>query len=225
MSTAILINVAGDGLQVPRRLLAALAPARLNPVIGRAGTNATVAHLRRLNSERPNALGGRRTNYYAGAARGTSFDVVSDTEVVISIAQIGIRQRVYGGIIRPRTAKFLTVPAIAEAHGKRAREFGDLKFAIIPRKGPALVRVKRLAAKVATGKRQGRGAISAGVSSVPTSDGGSEVEVVFWLRRSVTQKPDPSVLPSTETLGAAIKPAVESHVARALRRGASPATP
>ena len=197
MSLGIAIRVSGDGAEIPGRVRAALAPGRLNPVIGRAAVNTTTAHLRRLNRERPNALGGKRTNYYATAARGTSFAIVGDNEVVVSIAQRGIRQRVFGGTLRPRAAKFLTIPAIPEAYGKRAREIPGLTFAVL-KGGPALFRVVN-----------------------------NEIEVVFWLRRSVTQRPDPTVLPEAATLRADIVRAVESTVARAVRRagpGQPPAT-
>lgn len=198
MSLGIAIRVSGEGAEIPGRVRAAIAPARLNPVIGRAAVNTITAHLRRLNRERPNALGGKRTNYYATAARGTSFALVGDNEVVVSIAQRGIRQRVFGGTLRPRAAKFLTIPAIPEAYGKRAREIPGLEFALLGGK-PALVR--------------------------PVA--GGEPEVVFWLRRSVTQRPDPTVLPEAATLRADIVRAVESTVARAVRRagpGQPPAT-
>ena len=193
-AVSLSVNVTGEGLAIPRRLLGALAPGRINPVIGRAATNATVAHLRAKNASSPNALGGRRTNYYAGAARATSFAVVSDTEVVIGVAQIGIRQRFFGGTIRPRTAKFLTIPVAPEAHGKRAREFGDLEV-IFGRGGRPI----GLARKAQGTRRFG--------------------VMLYRLARSVTQRADPSVLPTSATLGTAITTAVQSTVARATRTG------
>lgn len=199
MSVGLSIRISGEGADIPARVLRAIAPARINPVIGRAASNTTVAHLRRLNQERPNALGGRRTNYYAGAARGTSFAVVDDSTVVVSIAQRGIRQRVFGGTIKPRQAKFLTIPVHPLAHGKRAREFGDLEIVF-----GAGGRPVALARKASGTRRFG--------------------EILFALRRSVTQRPDPSVLPANATLRADIVRAVESAVARAARRPGGPTT-
>jgi len=212
---------------VPRRLMGALAPARINPVIGRAAANVAVAHLRAKNASSANAFGGRRTNYYAGAARATSFAILNDSEVVVSVAQIGIRQRFFGGTLRPKTAKYLTIPAIAEAHGKRAREFAGLTFAVIPGKGPALVRktavvvVQKKTTRLSRSTSASRVGLSTTSATLRTT--GGELEAVFWLRRKVTQRPDPSVLPETSALSAEINRAITSTVERAARRSGGPA--
>lgn len=197
MSLGLQITVTGEGIATPARVLSALRPAAINPVIGRAGSNAVVKHLRALNTARPNQLGGKRTNFYAGAARGTSYAVVSDTEVTVTVAQIGIRQRFFGGRIVPTGGrKFLTIPAAAEAHGKRAREFSDLE--VVFGLGGRPIGLAR--------KAQGKRAFGT---------------ILFRLVRSVTQRPDPTVLPTSADLGAAIAPAVQSHIERAIRRDAA----
>jgi hypothetical protein len=194
MSTglALSISLTGDGGEIPARLLRVLSPERINPVIGQAARNTYREHLFGLNSSRANRLGGKRTNYFAGAARGTSWSATSDT-VTVSINQVGIRQRVFGGKITARTSKFLTIPACPEAYGKRAREFGDLKYIIFPKGGPALVRV--------TGKGDA-----------------AKLKVMYWLRRSITQLPDPSVLPYPQLVLTRIHTAVSSTIDRAARR-------
>jgi hypothetical protein len=98
------IDLAAGDPAAARRVGSALAPARIHPVIGKAAANVFTRHLRGLNRTRPNQLGStNRTNYYAAAARGTSFVAESDGATV-SIAQIGIRQRFFGGTIRPKAA-------------------------------------------------------------------------------------------------------------------------
>jgi hypothetical protein len=197
MSMGLRIAISGLGLTLPGHLASALRPAAINPVIGRAASNTVVAHLRRLNNERPNQLGGKRTNFYASAARGTSYSVISDTEVTVSIAHVGIRQRFFGGKIVPTGGrKFLTIPAAAEAHGKRAREFSDLEVVFGMGGRPIGL------ARKAQGKRQFG-------------------TILFRLVRSVNQRPDPSVLPDKATIAAACTAAGKSHIERAKRRDAT----
>lgn len=143
-----------------------LAPATVNKIAAREGQKFTRQHYINLNRTRPNALGGERTNFYAGAARGTSASS-DENGATISINKLGIRQRLYGGTILPKNGKFLTIPAIAVAHGKRAREFGDLKFAFVD---DGSGRPRRALAK----------------------DG----KAYFWLASRVVQMADPSVLPN-----------------------------
>jgi len=66
-------------------------------------------------------------NFYGRAARATSHGV-SGQAAFVSIDQEGIALRRYGGTVRPRKGKYLTIPADKSAHGKRAREFGNLHF-------------------------------------------------------------------------------------------------
>jgi hypothetical protein len=203
MSIGVQIDIQDTAGPAVRRVLEGLGPGRLNPVIGRAAQNHVRDHLFRLNTERPNRLGGRRTNFYAAAARGTQFTTVAEG-VLVSVNKLGIRQRFQGGEIKPTGGrKFLTIPAIAEAHGRRAGEFNNLRFAM-PGGKPALVEAD--ATLVKRTKKGFKGT---------TSVGG---KIIFWLRRSVTQQPDPTVLPSPEALGAAVNRAAGDHAARLLQR-------
>ena len=192
MSVAVHISISGEGGAIPRRVLGVLAPARLLPVVGRAGVNVEQRHLRALNQARPNGLGGRGTNYYAAAARGTSYSVQPDG-VTISINQIGIALHYYGGTVRPRAAKYLTIPAAPEAHGKRARDFGDLEV-VFGREGRPIALARK-----ARGKR-GFGTI------------------LFRLVKSVTQRPDPTTIAPRSELIAGVTTAIRSSVERATRR-------
>ena len=170
-----------------------ISPAGVNPVIGRAGVNLLRDHFRNLESSRPNRLGGPRTHFYNQAARSTHFVTLPDS-VALSVNQVGIRQRFQGGEIRPRNSKYLTIPAIAEAYGKRAREFNNLRFVML-KNGPALVEAE--ATQISIGKK--------GVKNKGSVGG----RVLYWLRRKVTQKADPSVLPSPEAIRATALGAVD----------------
>jgi hypothetical protein len=197
-------------------LRSALAPARLNQVVGRAARNATVIHFRELNRDRPNWLGGARTNYYRGAAKGTSFTVLDDG-ALISIAQIGIRSKYYGGRItagkniNPRTGRptvFLTIPVHPAAHGHRASEF-DLELVYNHNGVPVALATK--------GNR--------GVPLKQTKSGkitkraiGQHGEIMFVLKRSVMIKADPSILPAPDRLYGAAISNLNAYVDRVLQR-------
>lgn len=175
-------------------------PERLKPIVGRAVVNRIRTHLFDADRTKPNALGGQRTHFYADAARGTQFTVVTDG-VVVSINQVGIRQRILGGTITPQKAKYLTIPARAEAHGKRASEFNDL-VVVYGRSGEPVA----LARAWQTSLRGSRGP-----GQTPRRRGAEQGgEIMFWLTKSVTQRPDPSVVPTTFDLAAAAISAVNA---------------
>lgn len=192
--TAVNVTSSGPAARFLAQVTSQLQPSRLMPRVGGSAQRLTQRHLRRLDRERPNQLGGRRTNFYGKAARGTFFTVAPEG-VVVTVGQQGMRQRFAGGVITPVKARFLTIPATAEAHGKRAGEFSDLKFAVIPGQGPALVRAsdqfKAVGAKRKDGTRRQQPVGSAG-------------DVIFWLRKRVTQRPDPTVIPDAAAYGTAI---------------------
>lgn len=174
-----------------QRLLTGLRPEQLKPIVGRSAANSYKAYLTGLNAQRPNQLGGPRTNFYLSAAKGVSFQVAGDF-VVVSIPSVGLAQRYFGGVIKAKK-KYLTIPAVPEAHGKRASEFSDLHFAFEtnPSTGhvqAALVQGERSLIHTRRSKN--------GVKAFFAGD--QERRVVFWLARQVTQKADPSVLPYPE---------------------------
>lgn len=206
MSVGIQISAVRDtATPALQRMAAAVQPGRLQAIIGRSAANTYKQHLLGLNQTRANALGGPRTNFYAAAARGTSFRVVGD-DVVVSISSVGIRQRYFGGTIKPKTTKYLTIPAIPEAHGKRASEFQGLRFAIVPdeqgRQRPALVQG---AQTLIRGRRSKGGVRFRAIGEI-------RERVVFWLARSVTQQPDPTVLPYTELVETRVQRDVAAYL-------------
>jgi len=212
MSLALNISTSGHGPRVVRAISRAVAPERIKPVVGRSAVNTIRTHLFGVNASRPNALGGTRTNFYASAARGTSFTVVDDG-VVVSISNVGIRQRILGGTIRPRTAKFLTIPATAEAHGKRASEFDDL-VVVFGAGGQPIA----LAHALFRRSRTQLSALPARLRIGTTRTVGQHGGIVFWLKRSVTQQGDPTVLPYPEQIYSNARSDVAAFVQRAADR-------
>lgn len=181
-----------------------VASGRIEEVMGRAGTNRVQEHLFRMNAERPNRLGGRRTNFYASASRSTNYES-KPGEVKININQVGIRQRLQGGVIRPVNKKFLTVPAVAEGHGRRASEFNNLRVAYGTGGRPVAL-VESAASGVSFGrkKKDGSRAVIQGEAL-----GG---RVIFWLVKEVNQKPDPSVLPTNDDIKTVCSDAADRHL-------------
>lgn len=170
---------------------------RARAPMARSVANHIKAHFARLDASRANALGGKRTHFYAQAARGTQHHVLPDG-FVIGVNQVGIRQRWLGGKITAKNSKFLTIPASPEAYGKRAREFNDLRLAVL---GGKLALVKAEATQVRFGRKRKDG--SRKVSAVAESTG---LEVMYWLKRSVNQQGDSSVMPGhIELLSVALR--------------------
>lgn len=208
MNVGISIDARETARPAIMRVKGVLQPARLNPVIGRAGVNVYRAYLFNQNRTRPNKLGGKRTNFYATAARGTGFDIDADG-VTISIRSVGIRQRFFGGVIKPKTAKFLTIPVAPEAHGKRAREF-DLEVVYGAGGRPVALATKSTSAPTKNSKGQ--------EGNKTTARRGV---IMFRLVESITQAPDPTVLPPIDQVAGAIVSAVTSTIERAIRGAAS----
>lgn len=134
-------------------------------------------------------LGASPTGFYADAAAGTQLPQLEGEDgVSVSINKEGLAQRLFGGVITAgKSSKWLTIPAIALAYGRRAGSFNNLQFVYFR---PDLAALKeRLSTLV---KRDRKGIYRPIASTIGA--------VFFWLKREVTQAPDPSVLPTTEKL-------------------------
>jgi len=155
-------------------------------VMARAGTNLVQQHLRGLDRTRRNELGGKRSHFYSSAARGTNY-LLAEDGIHVQISSIGIAQRYFGGTITPVKGKFLTIPADPRAYGRRAREFPDL-YARFPKKH------------------------GTGVGYLYIAGPKRQLTILYWLVKSVTQRPDPGVLPATNDLGSAMTGAAERYI-------------
>ena len=206
MSVGLLITATDTAGPAAKRVGALLAPARLNPVIGRSVNETVRHHLVSKNAASPNKLGGRRTNFYGQAARATNFKVLSDSEILISIPQVGIAQRYYGGTIRPKSGKYLTIPVHPAAHGKRAREF-DLEIVFGLNGQPVALATKKVSESRTRQSKSGK------ITRTNVTRFG---EIYYKLVRSVTQAPDPNVLPKPEVIGLFVQRDVDKVINRAI---------
>ena len=149
----------------------------------------------------PNSKGWKKTHFFARARQQTHYSYTSSSASV-HVSLVGFATHVLGkpDVIRPVRAKLLTIPAIAEAYGRRAREFDDLVFRIVENERgvmqPALVRAEQTRFKFGRQRKDGTRKAT-GIKSV----GG---EVYFWLAKAVHPKPHPQAIPSTETLQNAV---------------------
>ncbi len=134
------------------------------------------AHFNARNNT-PNRLGGERTNYWASVADSTAHQVTDDG-FLLFVDHLGVTLHYEGGEIRPVNAKFLTIPASAEAHGKKAREFPDL-VPIFFDKGTADTK-------------------SFGALIRPHDD--DTFDVIFWLAKRAKITADKTVLPTEPEL-------------------------
>lgn len=120
------------------------------------------------------------------------------------------RQRVYGGVIKAKNGKYLTIPARQEFANKRARDFTNLRFVSFASGAKALVigqgGTGRLNFK--TGRDQ----------KVRGAGARSEAMVAYWLKESVSQEPDPSVVPTKEQVIDAAKRGAARAVENILQR-------
>lgn len=168
-------------------------------VAGRAVANTLRNHYGELDRTRVNKWGGKRTHFWARVRSSVQAPRVNGSQAVVSINHVGLGQKVSGGVIRPVRKQWLTIPAAAEAYGKTAREFNNLHFEVLSGK-PALV--TNASSGISYNKRTGK-------IKQTSSEGG---KVMFWLRKRVTQQPDPQALPPQADLNAAAVAGIESYI-------------
>lgn len=201
---AIAIDIKDQVTPLLKQVSGAVRTDAMNAEVGRSVVNRLQAHFFKLDQSRSNVLGGKRTHFYSQAAKSTQFQADSDKAVVSVSGPVGFRQRLEGGTIKPVKSKYLTIPAISEAYGKRSREFSNLHV-LYGRRGPVAL-VEANATQLKRGKK---GFKSAG------EVGG---RVFFWLVKSVTQQADRGVLPSDEEIGKTASTAAANFLTRLLRR-------
>lgn len=172
-------------------------PRDLMVVLGREARNALRSHFIQKDQTEPNRLGGPRSHFWRTVAYSVNAPVVAadGREVRVQVSHPAIAQKVFGGTIRAKRTKFLTIPMTADAHARRASTFeaetGIDLFVL----------------------RKGDRAFLAAANA----DGG--VTVHYLLVRSVDQSPDPKALPERGALEARLLRRARSHVDRVVKRG------
>lgn len=187
-------------------LMGALTPQRMAAAIGPRCARFTQQWLRALGT---NKYGWPSTNFWARAAKGTSWAPV-DEGALISINQIGVRQRWLGGHIAPVNAQALAIPISPVSYGHVPSEFPGL-FLLRTKKGAYLV---QHGGGIGAGSKAQRMRTKRGMGGHAMSRADSSLNFLFKLSSGVNQAGDPRVMPSRDGLAweaktallAAIKP-------------------
>ncbi|EIP99452.1 hypothetical protein OpiT1DRAFT_03969 [Opitutaceae bacterium TAV1] len=168
----------------------------LRMVMGAGVRKNLILHFSKLDRERPNRLGGKRTHFWEQVMNSVHQPELDGGDgLKIGIAHVGAAQRYFGGTIRPKEKQWLTIPARTEAYGADARKFKDLHFVFFRRGLAALVQNEQTSLTIGRRRKDGSRKVSAGEST-----GGG---VFYWLKKEVTQKPDKTVLPPESELAQA----------------------
>ena len=164
-----------------------------------------------------NKQGWPTTNFWPRAAKSTNWRAF-ENGVLINVNQQGVRQRLVGGEIHPGPGKkYLTIPARAEAYGKTAGEFNNLKLAFhrVGGQVKAFALVEADATVVKLGKKNRK----TGERSYDTDVTGGGV--FFWLVESVYQAPDHTVIPEDRDIQAVAMDTIKELVQQAGKGGAA----
>jgi len=180
----------------------------LTHAMGDALVELTRDHLFALNAERHRY--GR--NYYAQAARSTTATTTPE-EVRLGVTQLGIRQRYYGGYIRPKNKQWIAVPARQEAVAARPEEFNDLHFVLFRADLAALVQNHQT---LLDGRYKRKGSITPNAGGTRGDELGGGV--FWWLKKEVYQQPDETVLPPTALIVSTALDAATRRAARITQR-------
>ena len=168
---------------------------RLVKSMGTAAAKTVRNHFRALDAQRHRGLSTR--NFYGGAAGATDYEV-DDKGIVVVVGDgqfpgNSIALRYFGGVVKPRNAKYLTIPVADEAEGKRVWEIEN-----------KLGDSEELSWIV--NRRTGKGVITLGD------------RVLYALTKKTTHKADKTVLPTADELAGAMAAAAEPTLRR-IQRG------
>lgn len=179
------ITTNGAELTIPAGLRSLLSDDNLvqfNEVGGRAASEASKKYHTEYNQAKnwrgPNYLGsgaGRSGEFGDEIANAWTFGDGSISGVTISNDASFYRHKVYGGTIKPKRAKNLTIPVVSDAVGRRAKDYPNDLFFIKTKKG-----TKGLFEKAGDG-----------------------VRMVYLLKEKVEQDPWKGALPPTPPLAQA----------------------
>ena len=161
-----------------------------------------------------NKQGWPTTGFYKAVAQGgIDYEIVDDTSFVVMIDHPtkpgAMRQRYHGGDINAKD-KLLTIPARAEFYGHSPTEFTNLRFVQFASGAMAFVIGKGGVGRVnfQTGTEH----------RVHGAGARQQAMVAYWLRDSVHQEPDASVVPDAQDYTNAVMLRLGHHVANALNR-------
>jgi hypothetical protein len=205
------VTIKGD-----RELLALIQEAKGDGWRRRVGTEVREylkGHFRKLDEEKPHKPywngPGRRTHHYGAAARQTSYALEANT-IVVTTDREGIASRQRDTDIAPKKKRWLTIPAIAQAHGKVAADFGNLRFVKFSDTLAALV---EKTVSGATKGQSGKSVIGKRARLALVKASGYRNLVYFWLKKSVMVPKDETIVPTMQDVEAVATQAARNYFA------------
>lgn len=165
-------------------------PERMLKVIAKRAEDELKGYFRTRDLISPNKLGAERKHFWQQVADSvTGEEDAAGSTVRLGIAHPHFAQKLYGGVIRVKSARALTIPVTPEAYGKTTKEF-----------------------QAATGLRLFRIKPHGKEWLATRLKGAKEVTVQYLLKPSVNQAADPEALPDMEKLGAVVVEAVKEEL-------------
>lgn len=135
------------------------------------------------------------TGFWKSASDST-YAVDDDSGVTIITYQLGVRQRLLGGRINAGRAKNLSIPAYAESYGRVPAYFNNLVFVQFGRGQDAPKALVQIS--------------DASVARSAASQKTMAEKVMFWLKPTVLQYPNPHVLPNDDEIFSTINETLNS---------------
>lgn len=219
----ISINVTADTDKATEfivRIKGAIArPKALNDALGRRLARDLQSHFK-VKNRVPNRLRGARTNFWQAVSKATVMTEATDTGATVTIGESRFRIHLQGGTIRPTgNRKALTIPLVADAHGKRVREYEQSSGKKLFRIGRALFERSSKGTQSLTGATRVSARNRAGQTRSLNLRGRSQVRAVYALAKSVTIKADPTALPNPKLLLQSLNDTAEKWLASEIKKG------
>lgn len=153
-------------------------------------------HLTEHYVPRPNGLGAPSTGYWKSAVEDTR-STSDANSATVSISKTGVRLHYYGGVVKAsgrtsevtgRPIKFLTIPVHPGAHGRTISDLGGKgSFYIVP-------------FGAGGGLKDASSNAGAGVFRKTGAKASASDPLYYVLKKSVTIKADPNVLPPDDAI-------------------------
>jgi hypothetical protein len=150
-----------------------------------------------VKNSRGNKRGWPTQNFWNRIRNATAFTGATNDTSTVTIADPAINPHYYGGVIKPKKAKFNAIPARSEAYGVMPSSglIPGLRF-VPTRTGGMLVQAAHSTFKLVKDRRKGLEG-QRRVKQTGAVEGGG---VFYWLKRFVTIPKDPDALPKLEVL-------------------------
>ncbi len=222
MSVSVTVRMEGASL-AGFAVRAAVSPQRiaaLNRVMAERLADELKEHFLRRNQE-PNKMSAPKSGFWADVAKATGVASADERGAVVSVAEERFRIHFYGGVVKPKTARALTIPLIKEARGMFVRDYERTtgkKLFSLPGVNVLFERAGANADRSTVGDQRGRTQVKGRTKAVGIR-GRTPLRAVYALAKSARIRRDPDAIPDTAKLAAALAEEGEDFLAREKRRG------